>query len=217
MLGSGRISTPEKTGNQLLKEPSRFFFYKKIRNTAAESGERNNHMSEFTAINTQEEFDAAIKSRLERERNTIAKQYEEKLSDYENLKTKCADYDDLKSNLEKLTGEKASLETAAKENADKMQSLNEQLTEANAKVKTFELDQIKTSAAIEAGIPVEFRNRLAGDSEEAIRKDAESLAALFQAQNNKGVPSFEQNEGVPGNSETLKWKKLAKSINNKGE
>ena len=47
-------------------------------------------MAEFTPINTQEEFDAAIGARLKRERDTITAKY--------------ADYDDLK-------GKVASLET----------------------------------------------------------------------------------------------------------
>ena len=60
---------------------------------------------EFKVINTQEEFDAAIKDRLERERKTV----ESKFSDYDSLKTQIAD----------LTKEKEGLEAKVKEHGEK--------------------------------------------------------------------------------------------------
>ena len=50
-------------------------------------------MSEFTPITTQEEFDAALKDRLTRDREAQAKKTAEKYADYEDLKNKTAEYE----------------------------------------------------------------------------------------------------------------------------
>ena len=143
-------------------------------------------MSEFTPINSQEELDQVIKSRLERERSTVSKQYEEKL----------ADYGEIKKSLKQLTEEKASWESSANETAEKIKTLEGQLTEANTRVRSYELDSIRTSAALANGIPFELRNRIAGDTEEAIQADAKQLAEIFNAQNSRNIPQFDPNGGV---------------------
>lgn len=178
------------------------------KNYAYRSGKRGERklMDDFKPITTQEEFDAAIKSRLARERETITKQY--------------ADYDSMKTQLQQLTDAKAAFETSAKESADQIKSLNEQLTAANTKIKDFEVANLKTSAALAAGIPMEFAGRLSGETKEDIEKDAASVAKLFKAGNNRGVPRFEQNEGVPASEEEARkneFRKLVKEIQNKGE
>lgn len=161
---------------------------------------------EFTPINTQEEFDAAIKARLARERDTITKQY--------------ADYDSMKTQLQQLTDAKAAFESSAKESADKIKTLSDELAAANTKIKGYEVANLKTSAALAAGIPMEFAERLSGETKEDIEKDAASVAKLFKARNTKGVPKFEQNEGVPVSEEEARkneYRKLVQEIQNKGE
>lgn len=137
----------------------------------------------FEPINTQEEFDTAIKARLERERSTVSKQFEEKIAG-------------LNTSIETLTSERAAFEKSANENAEKITSLTSQLEEANQKVSAYELDSIRTQVAIEKGLPMEIRNRLAGGTKEEIEKDADSLATFFKNQNNKNLPPFE-----PGGSD----------------
>ena len=159
-------------------------------------------MAEFTPINTQEEFDAAIKDRIARERATIAKKY--------------GDYDEIKANLAALQEEKETYEKTAKENADNIASLTDQLNAANAKVKGFELDALKMKAVQAAGIPAEFRSRLTGETEEEITKDAESLAKLFKEQNNRGLPMFKPNEYVPKDDKEAAYRQLAKSLKKEG-
>lgn len=161
---------------------------------------------DFTPITTQEEFDAAIKSRLARERETITKQF--------------ADYEDVKTQLQKLTEAKAAYETSAKENADQIKNLNDQLSAANDRIKGFEVANLKTSAALAAGLPMEFADRLSGETKEDIEKDAASVAKLFKARNNKGVPSFQPDEGVPASDEEARkseLRKLVRDIKDKGE
>lgn len=203
-MGSGNISGAEEAENKILKTiwkgaEGLFFEYKNDAYRSGKSGERN-HM-EFTPINTQEEFDAAIKSRLQRERDTVSKQY--------------ADYDRIKEDLQKLTDEKAAFESSAKETAEKMKDLNDQLAAANTKIKGYEVDRLKTSAALSAGIPMELKDRLTGETEEEITKDAASLAKLFKQQKNKNIPSFEQDEGTPASDEARRrseFKALAKKL-----
>src|SRR5690625_544974 len=45
-------------------------------------------------------------------------------------------------------------------------------------VETYKLKDLKTSVAIQAGIPLELAGRLSGSTEEEIKADAESLAGL---------------------------------------
>lgn len=161
---------------------------------------------DFTPITTQEEFDAAIKSRLARERETITKQY--------------ADYDSMKTQLQQLTEAKDAYESSSQENANKIKTLSEDLAAANAKIKGYEVASLKTSAALAAGIPMEFADRLSGETKEDIEKDAASVAKLFKARNNKNVPRFEQDEGVPASKEEARkseFRSLIKNLKNEGE
>lgn len=131
-------------------------------------------MSEFIPINTQEEFDSAIKSRLARERDTVSKQY--------------ADYDDLKASIKNLTDQNNALTQAASEHGEKMKSLQDQLAEANTKINGYQMDILKTNIAVEKGIPLELRDRLSGATEEELKADADKLAKLFTMQNNSNIP-----------------------------
>ena len=109
-------------------------------------------MAEFVPINTQEEFNAAIGARLQRERQTVMAQY----ADYDDLKAKVGN---LETQVSTLTGEKEALEK---------------------KVKGHETNSVKMRIAQELGIPNAMAERLAGESEEDIRKDAEAMAAIFK-------------------------------------
>lgn len=129
-------------------------------------------MSEFVPITTQAEFDAAIGERLKRERETLAKKY----GDYEDLKRRAADY-------EKQIGD---LTRAAEDAARKYAGYDQQLADLQAKVQGYETASVKTRIAHETGLPYELAGRLSGDTEEAIRKDAESLYKLLgQGQNGR--------------------------------
>ena len=51
----------------------------------------------------------------------------------------------------------------------------------------------RTKAALMAGLPTELADRLTGDTEEALQKDAEKLAALTKS---KGTPHFDAGGGA---------------------
>lgn len=153
----------------------------------------------FEPINTQEEFDTAIRARLERERSTVSKQFEEKIAG-------------LNSSIETLTNERAAFEKSATENAEKITSLTSQLEEANKKVSAYELDSIRTQVAIEKGLPMEIRDRLNGKTKEEIEKDADGLSAFFKKKNNQGLPGFEPGEGTPESEESRRRAEFKKMI-----
>lgn len=162
-------------------------------------------MSEFIPINTQEEFDEAIKARLARERDTIAKREKEAAA------KQYADYDNLKANVQALT------QTAA-DNEEKMQSLQNQLTEANSKIAGYQTDIMKTNIAIAKGLPMELRDRLSGSTEEELNADADKLSKLFSAQNNSGIPLANLHQGAgSGNSRDEALKQMLQALDSKGD
>ena len=131
-------------------------------------------MAEFVPIMTQAEFDAAISERLKRERETIAKKY----SDYEDLKNKVSSHEQQIGTMTK----------AADEAAQKYAGYDKTLADLQAKVKGYETASVKTRIAHETGLPYELAERLCGEDEDAIRKDAEALSKLVRGQTHKAPP-----------------------------
>lgn len=118
-------------------------------------------MSDFKAIETQDQLDAIIGERLKRERETIKKEYEGFLSP-EDAAKKYEGYlspEDVKT---KYSGY-LSPEDAAKK---------------DARIKQYETDSVKTRIAHETGLSYEAVGFLQGADEETIKKSAETLKAL---------------------------------------
>lgn len=138
-------------------------------------------MAEFTPINTQEEFDALIKDRIERAKESTRKEY----ADYEDVKKKLCDKD---AELSKMAERLTSLDAA-----------NKDLT---AKLSASETDSAKTRIALENGLPFEFKDRLRGSTEDEIRADAQLLAKFFASQ--KPAAPLYNPDGGDGNANALK-------------
>lgn len=147
---------------------------------------------EFKPITTQEQLDAIIKTRLARSEETYAKKY----SDYEEVKannTKLAqDLDALRKSYEELTG-----------NSQK------EIEALNVKIKGFEVESLKQRIALEAGLPIETAKRLFGDSEEAIRADADALVKAFNVSH---VPPMASTEQATADAKTLAYKELLANL-----
>lgn len=126
-------------------------------------------MAEFTPINTQAEFDAAIADRLSQQKRNLTAKYEGWISPQ--------DAETLKQGYEKTIGE---LNGRLKTAEDSTKSGTAQIAELQAKVKGYETDSVKTRIALEAGLPYEMARRLSGDTEDAIRKDAELLSGMMR-------------------------------------
>lgn len=156
---------------------------------------------EFKAITTQEEFDAAIRARIERERSTVQKQY--------------ADYEDLKKQASDLAKEK---ETWNQTLAAEKKKIQDQLDQANSKVKSLETDSLKTKIAIEKGLPLELRSRLTGTNEEEIKADADALIKIFSAEQRRDLPGFEagrSDSGSGANSKDAAYLQMVREMNKK--
>lgn len=120
-------------------------------------------MSEFKIIETQEQFDQAIKERLEREHAKVSKEYEEKLYG-------------LNEQIKALTKENGSV----KESLEKMADKDKEIDALKGQVKGYEKAKLRTDIALQYNIPYNLSDRIQGDDEEAMKKDAESLAKHFQ-------------------------------------
>lgn len=121
---------------------------------------------EFKAITTQEELDNVIKDRLARQKETIESQYQ--------------DYEEIKKRKEELETEVGALNETIKETNKKYANHDADLSNLNAKLKDYEMSNMKTKIALQYGIPYNLASRLVGEDEETLSKDAESLASLVK-------------------------------------
>jgi len=123
----------------------------------------------FTPIETQEQFDAAIKDRLSRDREAYAKRFEGFKSP-----------EDVQALTNQLNDKIKSLEDAAA-------ATKTLLAEKDAKIaegETYRTDLVKTRIAVSAGLDIKYANRLTGTTEDEWKKDAEDLAKDFRTAHN---------------------------------
>lgn len=126
-------------------------------------------MSEFTPIQTQEEFDKAIKGRLAQK----DREAEEKYKDYLSPDKVSSLKEDYEKKLEEA-------KKAAKEAADKLSANDKTVAELTKKIETAENSLLKNKIAYQHKLPLELAGRLVGTTEDELTKDAESLAALMK-------------------------------------
>lgn len=119
-------------------------------------------MSEFKPITTQEEFDAAIKARLSRE------------------KEKYADYDQIKSLVEDLKKENVDLKSTIEANHQSKEDADKQLEEMQNQIAGYETASLRTRVALQHGLPYDLADRLQGTDEESFKADAERLAGFMK-------------------------------------
>lgn len=135
-------------------------------------------MSEFIAITTQEEFDAAIKARLARE------------------KEKYADYDQIKSCVTELEKENGSLKSTLEASNQSKADTDKQIADLQEKVTGYETAALRTRIALQNGLPIDLADRLQGNDEESLKADAERLASFVKPAEPKAPPkSNEPNVG----------------------
>ena len=155
-------------------------------------------MADFTPINTQEEFDNRIRERLNREKETVSGRFQEQITQKD--------------------GEIAQLK-------QDMETLNGQLTEANQKIsgipaledkiRGYERASVKNRVAREVGIPYELAERLNGETEEDIRKDAEAMKKLINVKQPTAPLRNTDDNGTGGGKTKSAWAKVAQDL--KGE
>lgn len=132
-------------------------------------------MSEFSpiTINSQEELDNMFKERIERAKKSVSDQF----ADYEEIKAKLA------TKEEEINGINAKLEEANKS----LSGTNTTIEDLMAKVHKYETASVKAKIAHEYGLPFELADRLSGNDEDEIRKDAQ-LFSLTIKQTNQTTP-----------------------------
>lgn len=127
-------------------------------------------MSEnFKVIETQEELDKIIKSRLAQKDREVAETYKDYLSP-EKVEAMKADYGKQLEEANKLV----------KEAQDKLKTYDDTVSELTKRAETAEVSLMKNKIAYENKLPLELANRLIGTTEEELKKDAESLSGIIK-------------------------------------
>lgn len=126
-------------------------------------------MSEFTPIETQEDFDKAIKSRLAQKDREFAEKYKDYLAP-DKLEAMKADF------KKQLDDANAKL----KEANDKVASHDLTVSELTQRAEKAESSLLKNQVAYRNHIPVELAGRLIGTTEEELEADAKTISGLIK-------------------------------------
>ena len=157
---------------------------------------------EFTPIETQEQFDAMVKDRVERAKKSAAKEFETQLKDLEQLKESVTEKE---TEIGTLKAKITELETEKKTSGESYQSMQKELSQVK-------LSALKQRIAIDAGIPLEMADRLNGEDEESIKEDAEKVKGFIGAKH--VAPSF-NNESAPTDPTEAGFRQMAQLFERK--
>ena len=160
-------------------------------------------MSEFKVIESQEEFDARIKDRIERAKEKAIEDYKIEIK-----KT----IDDLKSENSSLKNEVAGY----KENLEDLKVKNETIKGLNEKISAFERAEVKRNIALEYGLPLKLAEKISGDDEDSMKKDAEGMAKYFSETKKSYEPPLKTYENDV-NKDDQALKKLLDGLDMEGE
>lgn len=156
-------------------------------------------MAEFTPIETQEQFDAMVKDRIARAERAAAEKY--------------SDYDAMKAQNTSLSEQVAQLTEQIRKQTETIDGNKAVVDDLTAKVHSYETASVKTKIALELGLPYQMATRLVGDSEEAIRKDAEAMLQMIGMQ--KPVAPLGSGEPTQkSDSKDAMWRDLANRLSN---
>jgi hypothetical protein len=126
----------------------------------------------FKPINSQSDFEAALKSRLERAQRSAEKKYQKQV-------------DELASRLKEFEDAKLSVD----EKKDKrLTELEESLAEANGRYQKLERTRVVESLAREMGLPEKFWGRVQGDSDDEIISDINDMLEGLPRSERQGAP-----------------------------
>lgn len=155
-------------------------------------GKREEEMSEFKVIETQEELDKIIAERLKRERSKVEDEFKEKLKTYE-------------TQIQDLKSENAD----AKANLEKASEKDSEIQKLQGQIKGYEKSEMQRKIALENKIPYNLAGRIQGETEEEMLEDAKSLSKYFEKQ--EVVPPLKNPEMNKGQSGA--YKELLQGLN----
>lgn len=164
-------------------------------------------MSEFKPITTQEEFDEAIKERLNRQNIQHRKELDDLNRQLANAKN--ADVGSYEKQVHDLT------DLLNKAN-DQIKNHEKEIAERDTKIKAYEIGSEKTKIAHEFDLPYEAIGFLRGDDSASIRASAEALKNLV----GKSVPPMASGEPAAGGKENQHEnaiRNMLNGLNLKGE
>ena len=127
--------------------------------------------TEFKVIETQEELDAIIKARLDRNTKTVTDEVKKSFGGY-------ISPDEVKKLNDQITSLTAQTEGLRQQLTEK----DTAITDLTAKNKQYETASVKARIAHEKGLPYELAERLSGETEKDIAADAEKLAQFVGSQ-----------------------------------
>lgn len=146
-------------------------------------------MSDFKVIETQEEFDKMIQKRLEQKEREVSERFKDYLSPDEVAK--------IKSDFE---GKIKEVNESLKAERDKSIEHSKVVSELENRAKTAETKWLKGKVAMEKGIPFALADRLIGETEEELLKDAESVSTLLAPKTAPPLRTNEPSGGTPNNA-----------------
>nr|DAT60733.1 MAG TPA: major capsid protein [Caudoviricetes sp.] len=150
-------------------------------------------MTEFKAIETQEQLDAIIKSRLDRE------------------KAKYSDYDTLAEKIKKLETENTNLKQTITEKETSESTTASKIADLEKDVTTWKQKSLKQQIAMKNGLPFDLAERLQGDSEESLNEDAERLASLVNVKKYT-QPLADKEPNFESKGTDAAWRDVVKSL-----
>lgn len=150
-------------------------------------------MTEFKVIETQEQLDAIIKTRLDRE------------------KAKYSDYDTLSEKIKKLETENTSLKQTITDKETSESTTASKIADLEKDVITWKQKSLKQQIAMKNGLPFDLADRLQGDSEESLNEDAERLASLVNVKNYT-QPLADKEPNLEINSVDAAWRDVVKNL-----
>ena len=143
-------------------------------------------MSDFKIIETQEDFDKAIQSRLKQKDRELADKYKDYLSPDDVTALK-ADYDKQLEDANKLV----------EEANQKLSTFDETVSNLTQRAETAENKLLKNKVAYENKLPIELSDRLIGSTEEELKADAEKLSGILKPQGHGAPPLYTGTQTSP--------------------
>ena len=153
-------------------------------------------MSDFEAIETREQFEEAVKDRLEQERETVRREFSGYLSP-EAVEEKYKEYLSPKDAEEKYKGYLSPEDAANKD----------------AAIAKNEKESKRVKVAMENGIPYELAGKLSGETEDEMKKDAEAFSKFLKGKTT--YPNFTRDTDNKDDSIREATKKMLNNL--KGE
>lgn len=148
-------------------------------------------MADFKPIETQEDFDAAIRQRMARYEREVAARYEGWMSP---------------DDVAKMKGE---YEKTIADSAQQLADHDKTVADLTARATKAEHTLLRQQVAASKGIPIELASRLVGETKETLEKDAENFAAYLSP---KTAPPLRSTEPQTVNPSTSAWQQMISSL-----